>query len=77
MGLSAVGRRHRPKGGVRSTSGRSTACCSTFACAMATGWTSCAELRAGPAHDVPVIVATAYGDSERTIRAMPTAPSIT
>jgi len=28
------------------------------------------ELRAGPAHDVPVIVATAYGDSERTIRAM-------
>jgi len=28
------------------------------------------ELRAGPARDVPVIVATAYGDSERTIRAM-------
>jgi DNA-binding NtrC family response regulator len=29
-----------------------------------------AELRAGPLRDVPVIVATAYGDSERTIRAM-------
>ena len=28
------------------------------------------ELRAGPARDVPVIVATAYGDSERTIGAM-------
>jgi DNA-binding NtrC family response regulator len=28
------------------------------------------ELRAGSHHDVPVIVATAYGDSERTIRAM-------
>ena len=28
------------------------------------------ELRGGPQHDVPVIVATAYGDSERTIRAM-------
>src|SRR4051794_32262100 len=28
------------------------------------------ELRAGPSADVPVIVATAYGDSERTIRAM-------
>ena len=28
------------------------------------------EVRAGPARDVPVIVATAYGDSERTIRAM-------
>jgi two-component system, NtrC family, response regulator AtoC len=28
------------------------------------------ELRAGPTRDVPVIVATAYGDSERTIRAM-------
>jgi DNA-binding NtrC family response regulator len=28
------------------------------------------ELRAGSARDVPVIVATAYGDSERTIRAM-------
>jgi DNA-binding NtrC family response regulator len=28
------------------------------------------ELRDGPARDVPVIVATAYGDSERTIRAM-------
>jgi two-component system response regulator AtoC len=28
------------------------------------------ELREGPQHDVPVIVATAYGDSERTIRAM-------
>ncbi|HTA18561.1 MAG TPA: response regulator, partial [Polyangia bacterium] len=28
------------------------------------------ELRAGPARDVPVIVTTAYGDSERTIRAM-------
>ncbi len=28
------------------------------------------ELRAGPSRDVPVIVATAYGDSERTIRAM-------
>src|SRR4051812_24304528 len=28
------------------------------------------ELRAGPAHDVPVVVVTAYGDSERTIRAM-------
>jgi DNA-binding NtrC family response regulator len=28
------------------------------------------ELRAGPARDVPVIIATAYGDSERTIRAM-------
>ncbi len=28
------------------------------------------ELRAGPRHGVPVIVATAYGDSERTIRAM-------
>jgi two-component system, NtrC family, response regulator AtoC len=28
------------------------------------------ELRAGPGRDVPVIVATAYGDSERTIRAM-------
>ncbi len=28
------------------------------------------ELRAGAQHDVPVIVATAYGDSERTIRAM-------
>jgi DNA-binding NtrC family response regulator len=29
-----------------------------------------AELRAGPHKDVPVIVSTAYGDSERTIRAM-------
>jgi DNA-binding NtrC family response regulator len=29
-----------------------------------------AELRAGALRDVPVIVATAYGDSERTIRAM-------
>jgi DNA-binding NtrC family response regulator len=29
-----------------------------------------AELRKGPQRDVPVIVATAYGDSERTIRAM-------
>jgi DNA-binding NtrC family response regulator len=29
-----------------------------------------AELRAGSLRDVPVIVATAYGDSERTIRAM-------
>jgi two-component system response regulator AtoC len=28
------------------------------------------ELRNGPQRDVPVIVATAYGDSERTIRAM-------
>ncbi len=28
------------------------------------------ELRAGPHRDVPVIVTTAYGDSERTIRAM-------
>ena len=28
------------------------------------------EIRAGEQHDVPVIVATAYGDSERTIRAM-------
>jgi DNA-binding NtrC family response regulator len=28
------------------------------------------ELRRGPERDVPVIVATAYGDSERTIRAM-------
>ena len=28
------------------------------------------ELRAGAQRDVPVIVATAYGDSERTIRAM-------
>jgi DNA-binding NtrC family response regulator len=28
------------------------------------------ELRDGAQHDVPVIVATAYGDSERTIRAM-------
>jgi len=28
------------------------------------------ELRAGPHHDVPVIVATAYDDSERTIEAM-------
>ena len=28
------------------------------------------ELRGGPGRDVPVIVATAYGDSERTIRAM-------
>ncbi|MDB4934803.1 MAG: Response regulator of zinc sigma-54-dependent two-component system [Labilithrix sp.] len=28
------------------------------------------ELRDGKQHDVPVIVATAYGDSERTIRAM-------
>jgi len=28
------------------------------------------ELRAGPARDIPVIVTTAYGDSERTIRAM-------
>ena len=28
------------------------------------------ELRGGAQHDVPVIVATAYGDSERTIRAM-------
>ena len=28
------------------------------------------QLRAGPHRDVPVIVATAYGDSERTIRAM-------
>ena len=28
------------------------------------------ELRAGAARDVPVIVTTAYGDSERTIRAM-------
>ncbi|MEP6655047.1 MAG: response regulator, partial [Myxococcales bacterium] len=28
------------------------------------------ELRAGPNRDLPVIVATAYGDSERTIRAM-------
>jgi DNA-binding NtrC family response regulator len=29
-----------------------------------------AELRASPQRDIPVIVATAYGDSERTIRAM-------
>jgi len=29
-----------------------------------------AELRAGPLRDMPVIVATAYSDSERTIRAM-------
>ncbi|MEO6953623.1 MAG: sigma-54 dependent transcriptional regulator [Polyangia bacterium] len=29
-----------------------------------------AELRAGKSRDIPVIVATAYGDSERTIRAM-------
>ncbi|HVZ36133.1 MAG TPA: response regulator, partial [Polyangiaceae bacterium] len=29
-----------------------------------------AELRKGAQRDVPVIVATAYGDSERTIRAM-------
>ena len=28
------------------------------------------ELRAGPLRDVPVVMATAYGDSERTIRAM-------
>src|SRR4051794_13968275 len=28
------------------------------------------ELRRGPQRDIPVIVATAYGDSERTIRAM-------
>ena len=28
------------------------------------------EIRAGEQRDVPVIVATAYGDSERTIRAM-------
>ena len=28
------------------------------------------ELRQGPHRDIPVIVATAYGDSERTIRAM-------
>jgi DNA-binding NtrC family response regulator len=28
------------------------------------------ELREGPQRDIPVIVATAYGDSERTIRAM-------
>ncbi|HEY7956280.1 MAG TPA: sigma-54 dependent transcriptional regulator [Polyangia bacterium] len=28
------------------------------------------ELRAGPQRDVPVIIATAYGDSERTIAAM-------
>jgi DNA-binding NtrC family response regulator len=28
------------------------------------------ELRAGPHHEMPVIVATAYGDSERTIEAM-------
>jgi DNA-binding NtrC family response regulator len=28
------------------------------------------ELRAGPQRELPVIVATAYGDSERTIRAM-------
>ena len=28
------------------------------------------ELRRGPHRDIPVIVATAYGDSERTIRAM-------
>jgi DNA-binding NtrC family response regulator len=28
------------------------------------------EIRAGAAHDIPVIIATAYGDSERTIRAM-------
>jgi DNA-binding NtrC family response regulator len=28
------------------------------------------EMRRGPERDVPVIVATAYGDSERTIRAM-------
>jgi DNA-binding NtrC family response regulator len=29
-----------------------------------------AELRAGPLRDLPVIIATAYSDSERTIRAM-------
>src|SRR5205807_2591160 len=29
-----------------------------------------AELRAGRQRDVPVVVTTAYGDSERTIRAM-------
>ncbi len=29
-----------------------------------------AELRRNPGHDIPVILATAYGDSERTIRAM-------
>ncbi|MDB4945779.1 MAG: Response regulator of zinc sigma-54-dependent two-component system [Labilithrix sp.] len=34
------------------------------------GLTFLGELRDGPLHDVPVIVATAYGDSERTIRAM-------
>jgi two-component system response regulator AtoC len=34
------------------------------------GLTLLAELRAGPLREVPVIVATAYGDSERTIRAM-------
>jgi DNA-binding NtrC family response regulator len=28
------------------------------------------ELRGGPHRDIPVIIATAYGDSERTIRAM-------
>jgi DNA-binding NtrC family response regulator len=34
------------------------------------GLTLLQELRRGPHRDVPVIVATAYGDSERTIRAM-------
>ena len=35
------------------------------------------ELRGGPQRDIPVIVATAYGDSERTIRRCATAPSTT
>ena len=48
----------------------STACCSTSACATATGSTSCASCAPARTRDVPVIVATAYGDSERTIRAM-------
>jgi len=34
------------------------------------GFELLAELRAGPQRDLPVIMATAYGDSERTIRAM-------
>ena len=33
------------------------------------GLTLLEELRRGPHGDIPVIVATAYGDSERTIRA--------
>ena len=57
----------RARAGARA---RPTACSSTSACATATGSTCCARSAPAQQRDVPVIVATAYGDTERTIRAM-------